>query len=822
MFVFSATFHIGRRLQQAKKTKLKLLIMESKIEKQNFLNSIKKETDIHTLLEDLLPEMGFSDVKITHEKGNKPEFGKDLVCSYLDEIENKKDWLAFVVKKGKVSGKSGAVKEIEYQVYECFKFPYKSLEQTKKIPINKVKVVTNQHFSTGAKDKIFDSNNDERANIDFWDGEKLINFIDKYYPKFWIKGSKQYKKYIERLQERITTDSSIKSLSVDSKKVEKLLANMIEPKLSERITNKDGSIKWVNKKADTIVNLPNNSIIIGEPGCGKSTLFKTLSNEIITQNSLRNNQDFYPIILTFKEIETSDFNLEDTIEYYFKKDWNEDLNIDSKQILENENCAVFIDALDELAKIESKESALTAVSDFNLKYPNIKVICSSRPSDYLFHNSETIGFRYMEISALNRQQIEIFLNNYFSDNIIKSKSLLKSLKDSEILEKLPKTPMTIALITMLFDEKEIEIPATITDLYELFVNLLIGKTTSTETSELIEVGIKHRILCYVAKDLHSNLKASITKTDLRKLIAKYSKERGQKFDIDQILEEILDQIGLLYIDEKEGVSFKHQSFQEYFTAYEIFNHRQSDRKLFVDKFNNLWWQNVAIFYGGMAKDSPKFLEEILEKSKPKTLPEYITNTGGIGKLLQALYNTPIEQRKKGIERGLDNSNAVLDIVMKEDASPERKDLLFWQNFSKYGLMQIFGGWFQHNNWSITLKEPISEYFDDNFDLLNDKDLSSDDIFKVEFELYLTSSILASDSFIDFDRFKQLVEKSKLLNLDILAILHTHYDTLMKHLPKSYRKDEDLKSIHKRLRKRIQSTPDFADQVNKTINQLKLK
>lgn len=300
------------------------------------------------------------------------------------------------------------------------------------------------------------------------------------------------------------------------------------------------------------------------------------------------------------------------------------------------------------------------------------------------------------------------------------------------------------------------------------------------------------------------------------------KERGQKLDVIQILEEILDQVGLLYVNDKEEISFKHQSFQEYFTAYEIFHHRQSDRKLFIDKFNDLWWQNVAIFYAGMAKDSPKFLEEILEKSKPTNLSEYISNTGGMGKLLQALYNTPIEQRKKGLQRGLDNTNAILDIVTKEKANPERKDLLFWQHFSKYGLMQIFGGWFQHNNWSITLKEPISEYFDDNFELLDDSDLSSEDIFKVEFELYLISSILASDSFIDFDRFNKLVAKSKLSNLDILAILDTHYNTLMKHLPKSFKKDENLKSIHKRLKKRIQATPNFAEQVNTPINQLKLK
>ncbi|MBZ9779857.1 NACHT domain-containing protein [Psychroflexus sp. CAK8W] len=795
--------------------------MKSKQEKLNFLTSIKKETEIHSILEEILPEMGFSDVKVTHEKGNKPEFGKDLVCSYLDEIEDKKDWFAFVVKKGKVSGSTGVVREIENQVFECFKYPYKSLEQTKKIPINKVKIITNEHFSSGAKDKIFDSNNDERANIDFWDGEKLIYFIDKYYPKFWVRGSKQYKKYIERLQERIKTDNTIKSLSIDNKKVEKLLNNMIEPKLSERITNEDGSIKWISKKADTIINLPHNSLIIGEPGCGKSTLFKTLSNEIITQNSLRNNQDFYPIILTFKEIEQADFDLEIAIEGYFNKDWNVDLGIDSKAIIKTENCAVFIDALDELAKKESKEKALQSVADFNEKFPNIKVICSSRPSDYLFHNSEAIGFRYMEVNDLNRQQIELFLSNYFSEDLIKSKSLLKSLKDSEILEKLPKTPLTIALITMLFDEKEIEIPATITDLYELFVNLLIGKTTSTETTELIEVGIKHRILCYVAKDLHTNLKSSISKSELKDLILKYSTERGQKFDIGQVLEEILDQIGLLFINDKGEISFKHQSFQEYFTAYEIFHHRQSDRKLFIDKFNNLWWQNVAIFYAGMAKDSPKFLEEVLENSKPKNLAEYISNTGGLGKLLQALYNTPIEQRKKGIQRGLENTSEILKLVSKAEATPDRKDLIFWQNFSTYGLMQIFGGWFKHNNWSITLKEPMAEYFDDNIKLL-DSETTDEEEFNLEFQLFLVSSILASDSFIDFDRFKELVDKSKLSNLDILAILDTHYKTLMKHLPKSYRKDATLNSIHKKLRKRIQTNPDFADEVNKPINKRKLE
>ena len=336
--------------------------------------------------------------------------------------------------------------------------------------------------------------------------------------------------------------------------------------------------------------------------------------------------------------------------------------------------------------------------------------------------------------------------------------------------------------------------------------------------ELIEIGIKHRILCHIAKHLHINLKRSISKPKLYNLIQQYAIKRGQPFNVQQIVDEILDQIGLLYLTDKDEVEFKHQSFQEYFTAFEIFHHRQTDRRLFIDKFNDLWWQNVAIFYAGMSKDSPQLIEEIIKKSMPTNLFECISNTGGIGKLLQALYNTPIEQRKKGIQRGLDNTNNVLKLILQEDD----KNFEFWKKFSKYGLMQIFGGWFKHNNWSITLKEPLSQQFDENFYKIEIERLNKEELFNIEFQLFLISSILASDTFVDFERFKRLVDKSKFLDINILAICDTHFKLLKKHLPKSYRKEDDLKIIKKKLRKKIQSIPDFASKVNTPIKHLKIE
>ena len=89
-------------------------------DKQDKLKNISKETEIHILLRELLKEMKYNDVEITHEKGNVPEYGKDLIASRYDEIEDKYEWTAFVVKKGDLTGTSSMNMDIKSQIQECF------------------------------------------------------------------------------------------------------------------------------------------------------------------------------------------------------------------------------------------------------------------------------------------------------------------------------------------------------------------------------------------------------------------------------------------------------------------------------------------------------------------------------------------------------------------------------------------------------------------------------------------------------------------------------------------------------------------------------
>jgi hypothetical protein len=254
---------------------------------------------------------------------------------------------------------------------------------------------------------------------------------------------------------------------------------------------------------------------------------------------------------------------------------------------------------------------------------------------------------------------------------------------------------------------------------------------------------------------------------------------------------------LLIENDRGEIEFKHLSFQEYFTAYQYYNHDKNGRNAFIKNFNDIWWQNVAIFYAGMTKDSPELMDEILSASKPTNFHEYLINLSGIGYLMQALYNTSIASRIEGIKRNISNANNAANylITTKE---PEF-DIIKAFFHTNYGVYKIISYWYEFHHTSITLKEPLEKSFSELIDLLSDNNLSQDERFLIEYSAYMLASTLAEVDDYDFNFLKELLTNTKKDSNYTIALIDANFLQHTKNLPKDEsKKRKEIKKFRQRL------------------------
>jgi energy-coupling factor transporter ATP-binding protein EcfA2 len=770
------------------------MLEKEKLEK---LQNIGKETDIHELLYDLLPHMGYGNVQITHENGNVPEYGKDLIASKHDAIEDILEWTAFVVKKGDITGASKINSEIKAQVEESFDYPFESLKHGK-IKISKVKIVTNGKINSGAKQKFYKDEFYSNPNVVFWTNQDLLKFIDKFHPVFWLKGTKNYINYIELFQKRNKYDDITKTLGITDVKIEKLLKNTIKLKLVEFYYDEDTAQfrrRWF--EVEDLNKIKDCKLIVGESGSGKTTLFKQISTNIIYENSIRNDYEFYPILLKFIDLKIYDFNLKDAIKSYFASENYNSLEFDTNDLFEKKNYVLFIDALDEIGEKEFKEKALKAVKEFNYENPEIQIICSSRNSDSLLGTCRELDFKYFEINGVSIQQAETFIGRYFDDEKSKSQRLVKSLKDSRILDKLPKTPLTLTLLTSLFDENGYEIPATISDLYKYFVDILLNKNIKESHLDLLKVGVHRSVLSFIAEFLHINRRKSISKKELKEIVTNFAKERGHNYNVEDVIQDLIQDINLLVENDRGEIEFKHLSFQEYFTAYQFYNHSINGKSNFINNFNDIWWQNVAIFYAGMTKDSPELIEEIIKSSIPKEFHEYLINVSGLGYLIQALYNTPVENRTQAILKNIESIQNALKFITNTDETKyfEIKSFLH----TTYGAHKLLAYWYEFHHSSITLKDPLENQYNQMISRLESNNFENLEIKKdFEYSTYLIASTLLSIDFDDFDKYLKLLNLVEKDNYFVQGLIDSDFNSKFKTLSKEDKKRKSIKKFEQRI------------------------
>jgi predicted NACHT family NTPase len=366
-------------------------------------------------------------------------------------------------------------------------------------------------------------------------------------------------------------------------------------------------------------------LILGKPGAGKTTFLRHLA---IQCNRGEFQGDLVPFFVTLKDFAEAkskpdlltylDFsnatlkNERETLEHIF-------------HIFHKGKALILLDGLDEVLEAYS-ERVLKEIRDFSTRFPDNQYVmtCRIAAKEYTFEQ-----FTEVEIADFDWQQITTFATNWFKNKAIKAETFLARLEKDKPIQELASNPLLLTLLCLAFEESG-DFPGNRAGLYKEGLDALLKKWDAKrgikrdEVYKKLWVQRKEDLLSKIAWDTFAPGEYFFKQDKAERYIGEYIRnlpgtsddEDALRLDSEVVLRSIESQHGLLVARAKNIYSFSHLTFQEYFTAREIIDVRQSSDESLQELVNHIFekrWREVFLLAVAMSSDAGKLV--LLMKKK---------------------------------------------------------------------------------------------------------------------------------------------------------------------------------------------------------------
>lgn len=333
-------------------------------------------------------------------------------------------------------------------------------------------------------------------------------------------------------------------------------------------------------------------VFVGDPGSGKSTLLQYLAVDWAENPTER-----LPLLIELREYAKDENQPKDFLGFFHegKRKICELNQIQLDEQLKTGNALVMFDGLDEIFNNDVRGRVITEIHAFSNKYPQVKIIVTSRVIGYNPEDFENAGFRHFTLEEFDNSQIREFIKRWHQlalpdesaqDRQDTRKRLQTAIKDSPSIRQLAGNPLLLTMMAILNRYKEL--PRRRIDLYGESTYVLLYqweieyKNIEDLTLDDVDLTAKQEMLQQIAFRMQASeqgLKGNIIhRGDLEQEITNYyyNRLKGNKSRAiaGKIIEQLRKRDFILCQLGKDYYGFVHRTFLEYFCAM-----------AFVDRFN---------------------------------------------------------------------------------------------------------------------------------------------------------------------------------------------------------------------------------------------
>lgn len=754
-------------------------------EKIAILERLKDENELRVeLVIPLLRKMGHFSEVLDNQGPN--EAGVDVIGVSTSPF-TKPEYTAIILKKGKISlaaadRKNNLLMIVETQVKQAQLQPLSHPRlQDERCFASRFVVLADGAISNRAEDALRSAF--KELNIDFIGQDRLIDLIDEHWPEFYDDRRPFLSTYAKKLLDSLNiVDLEVLGYSKARKSLSDIFIDSI---LSERdnIGDHDFIMEKEPIHGAKLCDLRKDLIVVTSgPGGGKSTLLKEIA---ITQS--QSNKNRVAVYMQARDILLS-ADVIDAAAVALSKMSSDRLEVILAE-MKGQELLLLVDGLDELASTVDREKVIEKLK-LATQDSLVKVILGSRPESNPGVLAALSDFSSYAIAPLRYGQIRSFFGKWFKSTD-KAAKLLEAMQDKGVMDKLPRTPMTMTLVAIVYESKE-DLPANLTELYQMFVELLTGKwDAGRQLASAFDSPMKIAFLAFLAWKMHSERLEIVSHSRALELAGEFYKDQATISGVDPacFIQDIIDRSQIVIPVTEETIRFSHMTFQEFFTA-EYISQQAIPDDLVLSWHGDDWWSEVLFFWAGKRKNIAPVIMALLKAdySSPETrLTKFVT----LGSMLQAGVLTTSTEKRAAIAFAASRFfQCYGDLVDAIDGMVKGK---VRAKYSRVLLLDFLQSIFAASFTSKYLHEPLKDVFNELV-----RDAGSD---QARFFIACALQRLGDeDALLDFASDPKMIDTSMyMISHSSLAKKNASYEYRQKYRQLERRKDLFRKAIKKELR-----------------------